>query len=89
MNKAIERLVQNWKQLVQNGDLEEQEMIESLKEQVNGGCQGWDSSLEELETDPELAEIMGYGEELTDEQESEWLGIVIEAAKRYLREVET
>lgn len=88
MNKAIEKLIQNWKQLVENGDFDAEEMRQSLEEQVNGGCQGWDASLEELETDPELAEIMGYGEELTEEQEDEWLEIVTEAAKRYLEEVE-
>ena len=88
MNKAIEKLIQNWKQLVENGDFDAEEMRQSLEEQVNGGCQGWDASLEELEADPELAEIMGYGEELTEEQEDEWLEIVTEAAKRYLEEVE-
>ena len=82
---AIKRLIQNWRQLVKNGDFDAEEMRQSLEEQINGGCQGWDASLEELEIDPELAKIMGYGEELTDEQVEQWCGIVVEAAQKYLK----
>lgn len=82
--EAIRRLVSNWEDLVECGDFSEEEMVESLIEQIDGGCQGWDSSLEELDADPELLDIMGYDEELSDEQVEEWAGIVTEAAKKYV-----
>lgn len=88
MEKAIERLISNWKQLVNNGDFSYEEMRESLTVQVERSCQGWDSSLEELDSDPELYEMMGYDEdELTDEQMDEWTEVVCRAAQKYLEEV--
>lgn len=86
-NEAIQRLVNNWNELVECGDFDADEMIESLTEQIDGACQGWDSSLEELDSDPELKDIMGYDEELTDEQANEWLDIVTEAARKYIEGV--
>ena len=88
--KAIEKLISNWKGLVENGEFEPEEMRESLWEQANHAGQGWDSSFEEFESDPELLDIMGYDlDEMTDEQDDEWVEIVTEAAKRYLEKEES
>lgn len=84
--KAIQRLLENWRSLVKNGEFDAEEMIESLTEQVEHASQGWDASLEEFESDPELYDIMGYNEDLTDEQVDEWQKIVEEAARMYLNE---
>lgn len=84
-DKVIWRLVGRWKRVVFFGDFDKEEMRKSLEEQVYGGCQGWDSSLDGLEINPDLAEDMGYDvENMTDEQLAEWRDIVIEAAKKYL-----
>lgn len=85
--KAIQRLLENWRSLVDNGDFSAEEMIESLTEQVEHTSQGWDCSTEDLEEDPELAEMLGYDiDSMTDDQWNEWQEIVTEAAKIYLGE---
>ena len=81
--EAIKALIANWKELVKNGEFSAKEMRESLMEQINADCQGWDSSEEDLTE--EIARILGYDiEDMTDEQLDEWEGIVSEAAKRYV-----
>lgn len=81
--KAIEKLIANWERLVAEGDMEPEAMAESLRDQVSGYM---DLSAEDLEGDPELAEMMGYNiDDMTDEQVDEWKEVVEEAAKRYLK----
>ena len=80
VEKAIDRLIFNWERLVAEGDFTEEEMVDSLTEQVDAGSQGWDSSMDELDADPELYNIMGYGDDLTNEQADEWTNIVVRAA---------
>lgn len=83
-SKAINKLIYNWRQSVENGDMEPEAMVESLEEQVSGYR---DMSFEDLDGDRELAEIMGYEvETMTDAQVVEWQEIVNEAAQRYLNE---
>lgn len=84
-NAAIVKLINNWRELVRTGEMGKYEMIESLQEQVDKNCQGWDMSLEELDLDPTLGFIMGYDiDYMTDEQVDEWEDIVDEAARIYL-----
>lgn len=85
--QIINKLVEIWRQMIEDGEFDAEEMRQSLEEQAYGGCQGWDNSLEELECHPELGEMLGYDEDLTDEQFDQWQEIVIEAARRYLDEV--
>lgn len=85
---AKSKLIDNWEGLVICGEMDKEEMIESLREQVNMDCQGWDASLEELDYQPELLEIMGYTEDLTDEQVDEWLHVVQDAAIDFLNKWE-
>lgn len=83
--KVIERLISNWKDLVDTGAFTEEDLHNSLEMQVEHSGQGWDMSLEDLEADPEMAEMMGYDiDNMTDEQVDEWQEIVKEAASRYL-----
>lgn len=88
INFAKFKLINNWENLIICREMSKQEMIESLREQVNMDCQGWDASLEELDCQPELLEIMGYTEDLTDEQTDEWLHIVQDAARDFLNKWE-
>lgn len=87
--QAIERLIADWSELVASGEIDAEELRNSLTEQAECNCQGWDSSMEDLEGDPELANIMGYNiDDMTDEQVDEWTQIVTEAARRYLNKEE-
>lgn len=84
--KAIARLIEDWRSLISDGWLPE-DVNGSLREQVEQNVQGWDSSMEDLEADPSLGDIMGYDiDDMTDEQVDEWCDIVTEAARRYLEE---
>lgn len=84
---AINGLMNAWTESVTAGDFTHEDMAQSLTEQVERNCQGWDSSAEEMECHPELAKAMGIDpEDPTDEQIDEWLGVVTEAAKRWLKE---
>lgn len=83
--KVIGRLISNWKDLVDTGAFTEEDMLSSLEMQVEHSGQGWDMSLEDLEADPGMAEMMGYDiDNMTDEQVDEWREVVEEAAERYL-----
>lgn len=84
-NKAEKMLIANWNALVREGEFTREEMTDSLTDQINADGQGWDMSLEELDSQPELMEIMGYDEDgLTDEQADEWLTVVQDAARKWL-----
>lgn len=81
---AKSKLIGSWESLITSGEMSKEEMIESLNEQIDMNCQGWDASLEELDYQPELIEIMEYDEDLTDEQVDEWLHVVQYAARAFL-----
>lgn len=86
IKKAVAQLlVMQWEDIVSSGDMSASDMIESLDVQVNGGCQGWDCSDEEL-TDV-YAGMLGYDypDNMTDREYDEWQDIVIDAANIYLR----
>lgn len=82
--KAKSILITGWEELVESGEFSLEDMLESLTEQVEENCQGWDCSTEELDNSPELFDIMGYDEDMTDEQIDEWLEIVQEAAREFI-----
>lgn len=87
-NKAEEMLIANWDALVREGDFSREEMADSLTNQINAYGQGWDMSLEELDSQPELIGIMGYDEDgLTDEQADEWFAVVQSAAQKWLNKL--
>lgn len=84
-NKAEKMLIANWNALVREGEFTREEMTDSLTDQIDADGQGWDMSLEELDNQPELIEVMGYDEGgLTDEQVDEWLAVVQGAARKWL-----
>lgn len=83
IDRAIEMLLDRWHALVDNGDMSAEELEESLQEQVDMGCQGWDSCEDDLEED--IAAVMAYDlDDMTEEQWDEWLEVVQTAAKMYL-----
>lgn len=78
--RAKEELTKRWNDLVRDGDMTHEEMVESLTEQVSGY---YDLSMEDL--DEELAAIMGWDiTHLTEEQREEWTAIVNETAEEWL-----
>lgn len=79
------QMIGRWDGLVKSGEIALGEMIESLDNQVHGGCQGWDASTEEYEG---LAEENGWeieGAFDTDEHVDKWLEIVQDTAREWLR----
>jgi len=90
---AVAGLVAAWDALVDSGDMDGAEMAATLVEQTEGGRQGWDTSVEDAESHPELAALvgldMGMDAELEDPDEQEeaweaWGRVVGEAARRWL-----
>lgn len=91
---AIEALVEAWDAVVDSGDMSEIEMAESLTDQVEGGAQGWDMSVEDAEDHPEIAAMIGLDPEADPETDEEmerweaaaeaWGRVVGEAARRWL-----
>lgn len=82
MNKDIKsQLIADWTQMVAMGWLTEEELRESLQDQISGLH---DMSLDEY--DIAYAQIMGDGwsEKLTDEQCDIWRNVVNDAAIEYL-----
>lgn len=89
--KAIEALTKAWDAVVDSGDISEIEMAESLTDQVEGGTQGWDMSIEDAEDHPEIAAMIGLDPEADPEDPDEmedlweaWGRVVGEAARRWL-----
>lgn len=78
--RAKEILRRNWREVVKDGNLTEEELRNSLEDQISGYL---DLSMDELTE--EECEAMGweYGN-MTDEQMDEWTEIVNETAKEYL-----
>lgn len=88
MNRAdvVNELARRWAAMVENGEFDAEEMEMSLEEQINGGCQGWDCSLEEADINPDLVDELRL--DLDDEEgQEEWLEIVQDAARRYLSQI--
>lgn len=94
---AISALVEAWETMVDDGEMDEIEMAQSLIEQVEGTRQGWDMSAEDAECHPEIAAMIGLQidpythHEPTDEEMAEadmlweaWGRVVGEAARRWL-----
>lgn len=78
--RAKEELTRRWDDLVRDGVMTHEEMVESLTDQVSGYC---DMSGEDF--DEEMADIMGWDiTDLTDEQREEWHTIVNETAEEWL-----
>lgn len=73
-------LKQRWAELVADGNMTEEELRQSLQDQVDGYL---DLSMDEIQEQD--TERMGweYGD-MTDEQMDEWTEIVNEAAREYL-----
>lgn len=88
--KAVNMLAKAWDTMVGNmaGDMDEIEMAQSLINQIEGGCQGWDMSVEDAEDHPEIAALVGLDMDADpDEQEDAWEAwgrVVGEAARRWL-----
>lgn len=87
---AISALVEAWNETVDEG-FGETEMAQSLIEQIEGGCQGWDASVEDAEDHPDIALMIGLDPEAEPEDPDEmedlwetWGRVVGEAARRWL-----
>lgn len=88
---AVAGLVAAWDAMVAEGEMDEMELAQSLAEQADGGCQGWDSSMEDAESHPELALLVGLDPESEDDQDEAmeaWGRVVGEAARQWLRQHE-
>lgn len=88
--KAVAGLVAAWDELVDDGEMDETEMAESLEEQLDANTEGWDTSVEDAEAHPDLAALVGLDPDTdTDPDEMEdrwetWSRVVAEAARRWL-----
>lgn len=77
---AKEQLKKTWAEVVADGSMTEEEMRESLADQIDGYT---DLAMEELTE--ELADLMGYEfGNMTEEEEEEWEKLVNETATEYL-----
>ena len=73
-------LQQRWSQLVAEGNMTEEELRQSLKDQVSGYL---DLSMDEITEEDTERMNWEYGE-MSDEQMDEWTEMVNEAAREYL-----
>ena len=79
---AKARMREAWTELVACGEWSEDQMVDSLHDQIDGYC---DMACEEL-TD-EMAVLMGWDiDDLSDDQLDEWESIVNEACTEWLNE---
>lgn len=91
---AVAGLVAAWDAMVADGEMDEAEMAETLVEQLDASTQGWDASMDDAESHPGLAALVGLDPEADPETDEElaaqdeaaeaWGRVVAEAARQWL-----